>query len=83
MHYVMQLILYNSNWFSNRESCWRAVAIEVIFTMRGMGELLITSIHDKDIIVMQCAILVIGVSFALINLLVDIIYLLIDPRIRF
>ena len=51
--------------------------------MRGMGELLITSIHDKDIIVMQCAILVIGVSFALINLLVDIIYLLIDPRIRF
>jgi len=60
-----------------------AVAIEVIFTMRGMGELLITSIHDKDIIVMQCAILVIGVSFALINLLVDIIYLLIDPRIRF
>ena len=50
--------------------------------MRGMGELLITAIHDKDIIVMQCAILVIGVSFALINLLVDMIYLLIDPRIR-
>ena len=60
-----------------------AVAIEVIFTMRGMGELLISSIHDKDIIVMQCAILVIGISFALINLLVDLIYLLIDPRIRF
>jgi len=32
---------------------------------------------------MQCAILVIGISFALINLLVDLIYLLIDPRIRF
>ena len=59
-----------------------AVAIEVIFTIRGMGELLITAIHDKDILVMQCAILVIGVSFAVINLIVDMIYILIDPRIR-
>ena len=59
-----------------------AVAIEVIFTIRGMGELLITAIHDKDILVMQCAILVIGVTFAVINLLVDMIYLLIDPRIK-
>ena len=59
-----------------------AVAIEVIFTIRGMGELLITAIHDKDILVMQCAILLIGVSFALINLLVDMVYLLIDPRIK-
>ena len=58
-----------------------AVAIGDFYNER-MGELLITAIHDKDIIVMQCAILVIGVSFALINLLVDMIYLLIDPRIR-
>ena len=50
--------------------------------MRGMGELLITSIYDKDILVMQCAILVIGVSFAVINLLVDMVYMLIDPRIK-
>jgi peptide/nickel transport system permease protein len=54
----------------------------MIFTIRGMGELLITAIHDKDILVMQCAILVIGVSFAVINLLVDMVYLLIDPRIK-
>ena len=59
-----------------------AVAIEMIFTLRGMGELLISAIYDKDILTMQCAILVIGVSFAIINLLVDMIYLLIDPRIK-
>ena len=42
---------------------------------------MITAIHDKDILVMQCAILVIGVSFAVINLIVDMIFILLDQKL--
>jgi peptide/nickel transport system permease protein len=44
--------------------------------------LLIEGIYEKDILVIQGAVLVIGVAFALSNLLVDVLYMMVDPRIR-
>ncbi|MCB1809215.1 MAG: ABC transporter permease subunit, partial [Candidatus Competibacteraceae bacterium] len=48
----------------------------------GLGSLLIEGIYEKDILIIQGAVLVIGVTFALSNLIVDVLYMLIDPRIR-
>jgi peptide/nickel transport system permease protein len=59
-----------------------AVAVEYVFAMPGLGSLLIESIHDKDLLVMQGAVLIVGVAFAVTNLVVDILYMVIDPRIR-
>ncbi|MBF0277480.1 MAG: ABC transporter permease [SAR324 cluster bacterium] len=59
-----------------------AVAVEFIFSLPGLGSLLIEGIYEKDILVIQGAVLVISVAFALSNLAVDILYMLIDPRIR-
>lgn len=59
-----------------------AVAIEFIFSLPGLGSLLIDSIYDKDVLVMQGAVLLIGVVFAASNLIVDLLYMIIDPRVR-
>jgi ABC-type dipeptide/oligopeptide/nickel transport system permease component len=59
-----------------------AVAVEFIFSLPGLGSLLIEGIYEKDILVIQGAVLVIGVAFALSNLIVDLLYMIIDPRIR-
>ncbi|MFP6753984.1 MAG: ABC transporter permease, partial [Pirellulaceae bacterium] len=59
-----------------------AVAVEFIFSLPGLGSLLIEGIYEKDILVIQGAVLVIGVAFALSNLLVDLLYMIVDPRIR-
>jgi peptide/nickel transport system permease protein len=59
-----------------------AVAIEFIFSLPGLGSLLIDSIVEKDILVLQATVLVIGVAFILSNLVVDLLYLIVDPRVR-
>ncbi|WP_226005599.1 ABC transporter permease [Natrinema salinisoli] len=60
-----------------------AVVVEQIFSWPGMGRLLVRSILQRDYPVIQAAVLVIGVSIVLANLLVDIVYALLDPRIRY
>jgi peptide/nickel transport system permease protein len=59
-----------------------AVLTETVFSYRGVGEALATSFREKDYAVLQVLILAAAVIYVLINLLVDIAYALIDPRIR-
>ncbi len=59
-----------------------SVAIEKIFNIPGMGQLMIVSITSKDVNPLQACIVVISTVVLIVNLLVDIIYALIDPRIR-
>ena len=58
------------------------VIIEQIFALPGLGRLLFTSITDRDYPVVQSSVLIIAVLFVLVNLAVDLLYLLIDPRTR-
>ena len=58
------------------------IVIEQIFTWPGVGLLLLQAISARDYPLVQGAVLIIAVGFVLINLLVDITYHLIDPRIR-
>lgn len=59
-----------------------AVAIEVIFGRPGIGSYLVSAIQAKDIPAVQGMMLFIAVMYILINMVVDITYGLLDPRIR-
>jgi len=59
-----------------------AVTIETIFSITGTGSLLVSSILAKDVPVIQACILVIAVVVVIANLIVDICYGYLDPRIR-
>ncbi len=59
------------------------VVIEKVFVLPGIGTLLIDSIYGRDIQVVQAIILVIAFSFIVINLLVDLSYGCVDPRIKY
>jgi peptide/nickel transport system permease protein len=59
-----------------------AVVIETVFGWPGVGRLLIDSINGRDFSVVQAAVALIAVIFIVVNLLVDVIYGLLDPRIR-
>jgi peptide/nickel transport system permease protein len=59
------------------------VIIEIVFSIRGMGRLLVRGIFDKDYPVVQATILIVALIFVLANLIVDILYTFLDPRIRY
>ncbi|MFI6283401.1 ABC transporter permease [Streptomyces sp. NPDC051018] len=56
--------------------------VETAFGLNGMGSLLVQSVNSKDFPVTQAIVLIIVGVFALCNLLVDLIYPLVDPRVR-
>jgi peptide/nickel transport system permease protein len=60
-----------------------SVLVETVFNIPGMGRLIVASIFDKDFVVVQASVLVIGIVISLANLIVDISYGYIDPRIRY
>jgi len=60
-----------------------AVVTESVFTYPGLGRLLIQAIASRDYPLIQGCILVVLVSYMLVNLLIDVIYAYIDPRIDY
>ncbi|MCP3027906.1 ABC transporter permease [Halobacillus sp. A5] len=59
------------------------VIIEQIFSLPGLGQLVLTAINQRDFIVVQGAVLFIAFVFVFINLLVDVLYSYLDPRIKY
>jgi peptide/nickel transport system permease protein len=59
-----------------------SVITEKVFARQGIGQLIVDGILQKDFLVVQGAILVTATMYVLVNLLVDITYAFIDPRIR-
>lgn len=60
-----------------------AVVVETVFSWPGMGQLLVGAIIERDIPLIQAGVLVIATSVVLANLLVDLAYAVLDPRIRY
>lgn len=60
-----------------------AVLTEIVFAWPGIGRLLVDAILARDYPVIQGVVLVIAAMFILVNLVVDIIYVYLDPRIRY
>jgi peptide/nickel transport system permease protein len=59
-----------------------AVITETVFSWPGIGSLMVESIQRRDYPVVQACVLLISVAYVLVNTLTDLIYALIDPRIR-
>ena len=59
-----------------------SIITETIFAWPGVGRLLLASIYHRDVPVVEAAVLVIACGIALANLAVDLIQMLVDPRIR-
>ena len=59
-----------------------SVVIESVFALGGLGTMLITAIRMKDTPVVMGAVMFITVAYSLVNLLVDLIYAFVDPRIK-
>jgi peptide/nickel transport system permease protein len=59
-----------------------AVIVEVIFSLPGIGTLLYEAINARQYIALQSLVAIIAVGYVLINFLVDILYAVLDPRIR-
>jgi peptide/nickel transport system permease protein len=60
-----------------------AVIIETVFNIPGVGRLIISAVLRRDYPVVSGVVLLIALTYTVINLLVDLAYLLIDPRIRY
>ncbi|NUR85614.1 MAG: ABC transporter permease [Nonomuraea sp.] len=59
-----------------------AVVIETIYGLPGMGQLMINAVRDGDPAVVQGVVLTIAIGFMVVNLVVDVLYLLVNPRLR-
>jgi len=59
-----------------------AVVVESIFSWPGVGRLLVSAVANRDLAVVQVILLLIGFTMVLANLLVDLAYGWIDPRLR-
>ena len=60
-----------------------AVITESIFALPGIGRLLVESIYLRDFIILQGGVLLVAIGFVFVNFLVDLLYAVLDPRIRY
>jgi peptide/nickel transport system permease protein len=59
-----------------------AIYIETVFQWPGIGRMLVQAIQTRDLLLVQGGVLVLGVSYLLVNLLADILQTVLDPRLR-
>jgi len=60
-----------------------AVIVESVFSWPGLGRLMIDSIDVRDITIIQAGVFWFALSVILINLVVDVLYGIVDPRIHY
>ena len=77
---LSSVLTATSGWFASMLS--GAVFVEYIFGWNGIGKLLVESIHNMDFPLVMGLILFIGICFVFINILVDLIYSWLDPRVK-
>ena len=58
------------------------VVIETVFSWPGVGRLVFNAINQRDIPVVQASVVIFSLMFVFLNLVVDVVYTLVDPRIR-
>jgi ABC-type dipeptide/oligopeptide/nickel transport system permease component len=60
-----------------------AVVTEQVFSWPGIGKLTVDAITNRDYQIVQGVVILVGVIFIVMNLIVDIVYVWLDPRIRY
>lgn len=69
-----------SGWFASLLA--GAVFVEFVFGWKGLGQQMFTAIETRDLPVVMGGVIVIGFSFVVISLIVDLLYAWVDPRVR-
>jgi peptide/nickel transport system permease protein len=59
-----------------------AVVTETVFGLPGVGNLVVSAVLRRDYPVIQGALLVVAAIYVLINFIVDMLYIVVDPRVR-
>ncbi len=59
-----------------------ALIVESIFALPGIGRLLVGAIYTRDLIILQGVVLLVAAGFVIMNFIVDMLYAVLDPRIR-
>jgi len=59
-----------------------ALIVESIFALPGLGRLIVGAIYSRDLIIMQGVVLIVASGFVIVNFIVDMLYAVLDPRIR-
>jgi peptide/nickel transport system permease protein len=59
-----------------------AVIVETVFALPGIGRLLVSAIATRDLIILQGVVLLVAAGFVVMNFIVDMLYAVLDPRIR-
>lgn len=59
-----------------------AVIIEIIFNIQAMGQLILDGVTRNDVFLVQGVTLVVAIAFIVVNILVDLLYVVVNPRIR-
>jgi peptide/nickel transport system permease protein len=59
-----------------------AVIVESVFALPGLGRLFVSAIYTRDLIILQGAVLLVAAGFVVVNFIVDMLYAVLDPRIR-
>jgi len=59
-----------------------ALILEIIFNLDGMGRLIFEAISERQIVAIQSLVAIIAVAYVVVNFLVDLLYAIVDPRIR-
>src|SRR5690606_19449865 len=60
-----------------------ALITETVFSWPGLGQLLIAAINTRDMAIVQASVFIIAILVILMNLLADVIYRILDPRIKY
>ena len=58
-----------------------AVIVESIFALPGIGSLLVNSIHAREVLMVQGIVALMAIAYVAINLTIDLLYGILDPRI--
>jgi peptide/nickel transport system permease protein len=59
-----------------------AVIVEQVFALPGVGRLIVGAIYTRDLVILQGAVLLVAAGFVAVNFIVDMLYAVLDPRIR-
>lgn len=58
------------------------VIVETLFAIPGLGQLIVQAVFNRDYMILQGALLFVAVAYVVINMLIDLLYLVMDPRVR-
>jgi len=60
-----------------------AVIVETVFGFPGIGRLMISSIFSRDFAVVQAGVIIVAIAIFILNTMIDIVYVMLDPRVRY